>query len=91
MKQKAIESHELESSLDLLKDTLEKAAYDRNDLEAELDEKCLESHELKFTNNILQEILHTAEAKILEYSKAAREEKEKLAEKVEFPGASVMS
>ena len=29
--------------------------------------------------------------KFLEYSKAAREEKEKLAEKVEFPGASVMS
>jgi hypothetical protein len=90
LKQKDSECHELERSLNLLKDKLEKAADVRNDLEAELEEKCVESHELKSTNSILQEKLQTAEAKFLEYSSAASEETVKLAEKVEFLGASVM-
>ena len=59
-------------------------------LNAELEDKNLESHELKVTNNMLNEKLQKAEAKFLDLCKSAKEEKEKLTEKVEFLGASVM-
>jgi hypothetical protein len=52
--------------------------------------RCLESHEWKVTNNMLQEKIQTAEDKYSEYSKAAREEKEKLTKKIDFLVAFVM-
>ena len=90
LKQKALKCHELETSRILLEDKLKKATDDQNNLQAELEEKYLESHELKATNNILHEKLQKAEAKLMEYCETAKEEKDELAEKVEFLANSVM-
>ena len=74
----------------MLEDKLKKARDDESNLQVELEEKYLESHELKATNNILHEKLQKAEAKLIEYCKSAKKEKDELDEKVEFLANSVM-
>ena len=84
LKQKALKCHELQTSINLLEDKLKKARDDESNLQVELEEKYLESHELKVTNNILHEKLQKAEAKLIEYCKSVKEEKDELDEKLEF-------
>ena len=84
MKQKTLQCQNLEISRNVLQDKLEKAADDKNNLRVELEDKNLESHELKVTSNLLEEKLKKAKAKFLDFCKSAKEEKEKLTEKVDF-------
>ena len=65
-------------SKELLEVKLEKVQDSKLDLDSELEDKSLECHELKVMNNMLQETLQ----KVVAVVEAAKEDKEKLTEKM---------
>jgi hypothetical protein len=89
LKQSNLEFKELKVAKELLEERLEKVNDSNDDLKTELDDKTSESHELKVTNEMLQAKLQKTEADFTNYCRTVQEDKDTLAEKIEFLVASV--